>query len=104
MIDLKKTTHTDARQRYEKMTAAEIDAELLHFGIDAGPTIEAVTKLVHAKLEERRARGRLHRQEIRLIGTGARRCTLHSTAGPPHSHVDGWSMFFLHHVENRTVG
>jgi len=50
-------------KHYQDMSAAEIDAELQHFGIDPRPTIEAVTKLVHDKLEELGVRGGLHQKK-----------------------------------------
>lgn len=52
-----------AIKHYERMKAEEIDAELRHFGIDPRPTIEAVKKLVHDKLEELGDRGSLHEEE-----------------------------------------
>lgn len=103
MNEFKKLHPTTDRQRYENMTAAEIDAELQRFGIDPGPTIEAVTKLVRAKLEERRDRGRLHEQKRRLDGWN--RCVLHSAAGPPHAreHVHDWSCLFSPRPDGRRM-
>ena len=56
----KKPAPRDSRQedaksviaKYESMSREAIDAELRAKGIDAGPTVAAVTAMVHAKLAE----------------------------------------------------
>lgn len=44
----------DAIERYERMSAEEIDAELRAHSIDPQPTVKAVLALVDAKLKELR--------------------------------------------------
>lgn len=52
VADRKHESLDDQIARYQAMSAEEVDHELRKAGIDPAPTIEAVTKLLRAKLAE----------------------------------------------------
>jgi hypothetical protein len=91
MKPLSSTPTAQIIKHYEDMSAADIAAELASKGLDPRPTIEAVTRLVHGKLDEWR-RGGLHAEKTMNTAAGFSRAV---PVTPPASRLTPRPYFHL---------